>query len=57
MVYHGYLPHIDRRLIHLAIQTNIKILKLLSHFSHLLQPLDLGVFKSMKLKWDFLIVK
>ena len=36
----------------LATEHDITLLKLPSHLTHLLQPLDLSVFKPMKTKWD-----
>lgn len=57
LIYDGHISHIDLRLIQLAIENNIVILKLPPHSSHLLQPLDLSVFKSLKTKWDDLLVK
>lgn len=38
--------------IDLAIENQITILKLPPHSSHLLQPLDLAVYKSLKVRWD-----
>jgi hypothetical protein len=52
IIYDGHSTHIDEQLISRAIQENIVILKLPPHTSHLLQPLDLSVFKSFKSKWN-----
>lgn len=57
LIYDGHVSHIDRRLISLAVDNDVVILKLPPHSSHLLQPLDLSVFKSLKSKWDYLLVK
>ncbi|KAJ8935808.1 hypothetical protein NQ318_023362 [Aromia moschata] len=53
VTYDGHSTHISLALIERAIQENITILKLPPHTSHLLQPLDLAVFKPFKTKWDF----
>lgn len=57
VIYHGHVSHVDERLIHIARQNNITILTLPPHSSHLLQPLDLTVFRSVKSRWDALLVQ
>lgn len=52
MVYDGHVTHVDERVIALAAENGLTILKLPAHTSHLLQPLDLAVFKSFKSIWD-----
>lgn len=52
IIYDGHATHVDVDIISRAIQENITILKLPPHSSHLLQPLDLSVFKALKVKWD-----
>lgn len=52
IIYDGHATHIDIDIISKAIEENITILKLPPHSSHLLQPLDLSVFKALKVKWD-----
>ncbi|KAJ2937514.1 hypothetical protein O0L34_g18659 [Tuta absoluta] len=57
LVYDGHISHVDDKVVALAVENNITILKLPAHTSHLLQPLDLAVFKSFKATWDKKIVK
>lgn len=57
LIYDGHVTHVDTKVIELAVEKNITILKLPAHTSHLLQPLDLAVFKSLKLNWDKRLVK
>lgn len=52
LIYDGHSTHVTSRVVELAQLHNINILKLPPHTSHLLQPLDLAVFKSLKDKWD-----
>lgn len=52
IAYDGHSTHISLDILEAAIQNNITILKLPPHSSHLLQPLDLSVFRPFKLKWD-----
>ncbi|KAJ0179204.1 hypothetical protein K1T71_002884 [Dendrolimus kikuchii] len=56
-LYDGHVSHVDDKVVALAIENNITILKLPAHTSHLLQPLDLAVFKSFKTIWDKNLVK
>ncbi|XP_074028306.1 uncharacterized protein [Leptinotarsa decemlineata] len=56
LIYDGHSTHVTEKVIELAIQENITILKLPPHTSHLLQPLDLSVFKPLKDKWDAKLV-
>lgn len=57
LLYDGHVSHVDDKVIELAVKHNITILKLPPHTSHLLQPLDLAVFKSFKNTWDKKLVK
>lgn len=52
IVFDGHSTHISLEILEVAIQNNITILKLPPHSSHLLQPLDLSVFRPFKVKWD-----
>ncbi|CAG5054160.1 unnamed protein product [Parnassius apollo] len=52
LIYDGHSTHVDERVVALAAENNITILKLPAHISYLLQPLDLAVFKSFKSIWD-----
>ncbi|KAL0829817.1 hypothetical protein ABMA28_003300 [Loxostege sticticalis] len=51
-VIDGHSTHVDTKVVALASENNITILKLPAHTSHLLQRLDLAVFKSFKTSWD-----
>lgn len=52
LIYDGHTTHVDERVIQSAIDNNITIMKLPPHSSHILQPMDLAVFKSLKSAWD-----
>lgn len=56
LIYDGHSTHIQLKILENAAKMGVTIIKLPSHASHLLQPLDLAVFKSMKDKWDAKIV-
>lgn len=57
VLYYGHTTHVVLGVIEAAINANITIFKLPPRSSHLLQPLDLAVFHSAKLKWEELLVK
>lgn len=57
VIYDGHSTHVDVKVIELAIKNDVTILKLPPHTSHLLQPLDVAVFKSFKTKWDKKLVE
>ena len=48
LIFDGHSSHISLDLIQLAQEHDIHLLCLPSHTSHLLQPLDVGVFKALK---------
>ena len=48
LVMDGHCSHMSLEVIQLAQENDIHLLCLPSHTSHLLQPLDVGVFKSLK---------
>lgn len=56
LLYDGHSTHVTEKVIDFAIGENLTILKLPPHTSHLLQPLDLSVFKPLKDKWDAKLV-
>lgn len=56
IIFDGHSTHVSLDVIYLAIRHGITILKLPPHTSHLLQPLDVAVFKSFKCKWDAKLV-
>ncbi|XP_074026300.1 uncharacterized protein [Leptinotarsa decemlineata] len=57
LIYDAHTSHISIFLIEKAIANNIIIIKLPPYFSHLLQPMDLCVFKSLKVAWDVELTK
>lgn len=52
LIYDGHVTHISTNLIRLAQEKEVTIMKLPPHTTHLLQPLDVAVFRSLKSKWD-----
>lgn len=56
LIFDGHLSHISIELIELALAHNVTLLKLPPHTSHILQPLDVSVFLSLKNKWDRILV-
>ncbi|XP_030751409.1 uncharacterized protein LOC115878935 [Sitophilus oryzae] len=57
VIYDGHASHLGADVINIAIENGITILKLPPHTSHILQPLDLCVFKSLKTRWDAKLVQ
>lgn len=57
VVFDGHASHLGADVINMAIENHITILKLPPHTSHILQPLDLCVFKSLKTRWDAKLVE
>ena len=51
LVLDGHSSHISFEDRELAIENGVHMLKLPPHLTHLLQPLDVGVFKPMKANW------
>ena len=51
----GHNSHISIEVVLLAIKNYISLICLPPHSTHLLQPLDVGVFKSVKNSWRKLI--
>lgn len=52
VVCDGHTTHVSLNLIRTARRENVTILILPSHTSHILQPLDISVMKSLKSGWD-----
>lgn len=52
LIYEGHATHIGLKVIQMAIDAGVTIIMLPPHSSHILQPLDLSVMKSVKVKWD-----
>ena len=51
LVLDVHSSHISFEVRELAIENGVHMLKLPPHLTHLLQPLDVGVFKPMKANW------
>ena len=51
LILDGHSSHVSYEVRQLAIENQIHMLKLPPHLTHLLQPLDVGVFKPMKAAW------
>ena len=51
LVFDGHNSHVSKTVVELAIANNIELLCLPAHTSNILQPLDVGVFKTVKAKW------
>lgn len=51
LIFDGHSSHISMRTIDEALKNDIILLCLPAHSSHLLQPLDVGVFKTVKQVW------
>ena len=47
----GHHSHISSQLFVTATDNNIHLAKLIAHSSHILQPLDVGVFRTVKAEW------
>jgi hypothetical protein len=52
IIYDGHATHVDLEMVYLARSSHISIINLPVHSSHLLQPLDLTVFKLLKVAWN-----
>ncbi|CAH4033332.1 unnamed protein product [Pieris brassicae] len=57
LIYDGHSTHVQIAVIEKALQHNITNIKLPPHTSHILQPLNLAVFKPFKDAWDQEMVK
>ena len=51
LVFDGHNSHLSKTIVDLAIANNTELLCLPAHTSSVLQPLDVGVFKTVKSKW------
>lgn len=56
LIFDGHGSHLSVRTIELAVANNITILCLPSHTTHIIQPLDVSVFKSVKTTWRKILV-
>ena len=52
MVFDGHKTHLGLEVIQMAIDVNVSLLKLPSHTTNRLQPLDVSCFRPLKLAWD-----
>ena len=57
LIYDGHSSHVSLEIIEIALNENVIILKLPPHTSHLLQPMDLAVFKPLKQEYDNAVIK
>lgn len=57
LIYDGHSSHISLGLVEKATMENVVILKLPPHTSHLLQPMDLSVFKPLKEDYDNAVIR
>ena len=55
LIYDGHMSHISLEVVDVAIKNQVHLLCLSPHCSHLLQPLDVGVFKPLKDQWRKLV--
>lgn len=55
LIFDGHSSHISIQLIELARNNNIHLICLPAHSSHVLQPLDVCVYKPVKTKWKELL--
>jgi len=51
LLFDGHNSHISTRVVDIAVQNDIELLCLPAHTSSILQPLDVGVFKTVKGMW------
>lgn len=51
LIFDGHNSHLSKAVVDLAVTNNIELLCLPAHTSSVLQPLDVGVFKTVKAKW------
>jgi hypothetical protein len=56
LLYDGHVSHVTIELILCAMEADIVLVKLPPHTSHILQPLDKGVFGPLKTAWDHQLV-
>jgi hypothetical protein len=47
----GHVLHVSLKLIDLAVANDVILYRLPSHSTHILQPLDVSIFKQVKLTW------
>lgn len=57
LILDGHGSHVSLPLILKAVEHQVILLKLPPHTTHVLQPLDVGVFKSLKSTWDKQLTK
>ena len=57
LIYDGHASHIDIQVIKLVIKNSIHLLRSPSHTTHLLQPLDVGVYGPIRMAWVKILVE
>ena len=51
LIFDGHNSHLSTTVVNMAVDNNIELLCLPAHTRNILQPLDVGVFKSVKSNW------
>ena len=57
LIFDGHASHVGIQVIKLAIENYIHLLRLPSHTTHFLQPLDVGVYRPVKKAWTKILVE
>ena len=57
LIYDGHVSHMSLDVINQEKNNNIHIICLPPHSTHLLQPLDVGVFKHVKTRWRQIVAE
>lgn len=55
LIFEGHSTHLSEQVVSIAEANNIELLCLPAHTSSILQPIDVGVFKSVKAAWQKLL--
>lgn len=56
LIFDGHASHISIRILEVAIKNNIQLVRLPSHLTDRIQPLDKCVFGPLKTRWDKILV-
>lgn len=56
LIFDGHSSHITIQLVRKAVNNGITILRLPSHTTHFLQPLDVGVYGPVKKAWEKILI-
>lgn len=52
LFFDGHSSHISMRIVQLALENNVKLIKFPSHLTDKIQPLDVSVFEPLKRTWN-----